>query len=162
MGPCGCVQCNCGILPDTEGNYIPSEDQNLIQIGEFPLHSGGVSQLKFELDKFTISDWEAIAYLASRVFKFQYVVGIPTGGMRLAQAMAKYATNDPDDPVALVDDVWTTGGSMRSAHEEIMETLPLHKQLKAARGIIGVIAIARSYVDEWVHPFLTMGKEWDA
>lgn len=163
MGPCGCVQCTCGLQPETEGNYIPSENQNLIQIGEFPLHSGGVSKLKFELDKFTESDWEAIAYLASRAFKFQYVVGIPTGGMRLAQAMAKYATGNEEDPIALVDDVWTTGGSMKAAYDEIYETLPLHKQFMAVTGILGIVAIARTVPDvKWMRPFLTMGKDWDA
>ena len=156
MGACGCGTCMCGKEPQ----YLV--ESNWIQIGEFPLHSGRVSELKFELDKFTESDWEAIAYLAGKAFKFQYVVGIPTGGMRLAQAMAKYATNDPDDPIALVDDVWTTGGSMRVAYDEIFETLPMHKTLKAANGILGIVAIARAKPDGWVNPFLTMGEGWDA
>ncbi len=147
---CGCTDCSCGadVVPSFEGSY---DNQNWIQIGSFDLHSGASgSILKFELDKFTQSDWEAIAYLAGRKHRFRQVYGIPTGGQRLADAMRKYATFNSYDPIAIVDDVWTTGGSMRAAKEEY-----------GAEDVIGIVAIARSQVDPWVDRFLQMTEGWD-
>jgi hypothetical protein len=146
MEGCGCTHCVCG----EKVIYKVPENQNWIQIGEFPLHSGGTNILKFELDKFTQSDWEAIALLAARRYRFREVYGIPTGGCRLSDAMRKYATHNVNDPVAIVDDVWTTGGSMRAA-----------KETYGDEDVMGIVAIARSPVDSWVDTFLNMTEGWD-
>ena len=49
---------------------------------------------------------------------FKGVYGIPRGGVRLGQMLNEYATGNPEDPVLIVDDVYTTGTSIREFIEE--------------------------------------------
>ena len=44
---------------------------------------------------------------------FYKVVGIPRGGVKFANALNKYASDNPEDPVLIADDVYTTGTSFR-------------------------------------------------
>ncbi len=147
MEGCSCTTCKCGERLIYE---IP-KNQNLIQLGDFPLHSGGISYFKIECDKFTQSDWDALAILAAKRWKYRTVHGIPTGGMRLANAMQKYATLDPKDPTIIVDDVLTTGGSMIQAKLMYKADVP----------VIGFVAIARGPTLPWVIPFFQIVDGWE-
>lgn len=75
--------------------------------------SGPMLNGKIECDALTKEDW---AWAASIVFssgtRFRTVDGVPTGGLPFAEALYKYA--EPLSDIRLiVDDVWTTGETMR-------------------------------------------------
>lgn len=118
----------------------------LFQLGEFTLHGGDKSFFKIDCDALSDADWECLAYMiAVKSAPFRDVVGIPRGGTKLAHAMAKYATPDNDGlPVLVVDDVWTTGGSMKNA---------------LGPDNIGWVVFARNPIDDRrVNALFTMGR----
>jgi phosphatidylserine/phosphatidylglycerophosphate/cardiolipin synthase-like enzyme len=78
----------------------------------FKSASGQILQWKIECDALTKKDWECLAYMIQeRCGAFATVYGIPTGGEPLAKALEQYARRDTDVRL-LVDDVYTTGGSI--------------------------------------------------
>jgi hypothetical protein len=85
---------------------------NLFQLGKFTSHAGNELDWKIECDALTDDDWECLAKMISEKTQFGSVYGIPRGGTKLANALQKYCL--PNHPIHLVvDDVWTTGKSMR-------------------------------------------------
>lgn len=121
---------------------------NLFQRGDFTLHSGEKSSFKIDCDALTEEDWSALAGLVrDRVPKFRSVWGVPTGGIRLAAQLIPYATGKWNDPTLIVDDVYTTGASMREAHSWVLET----------ENVVGVVVFARNVIsEEWVSALFTM------
>lgn len=116
--------------------------ESLFQLGDFRLHSGATSGYKIECDALTAEDIETLAWLtAQRIGRFGRVEGVPRGGVRLAEALEQYSMLD-DDPLLIVDDVWTTGGSME-AHRN-------------GREAIGAVIFARNPVADWVTPLFVM------
>lgn len=123
------------------GSFRPP---SLFQLGKFKLASGMESSYKIECDALTDDDWACLAYLLfQKLPPFGSCEGVPTGGLKLAQAMQKYCTPGAT-AVLIVDDVWTTGKSMINYMLE--------------RGIqgIGAVIFARGPVDRWVTPLFTM------
>lgn len=86
---------------------------NLFQLGKFTSHAGNELDWKIECDALTDEDWDCLARMISeRCGSFGSVYGIPRGGTKLANALEKY--KNPKSIIHLVvDDVWTTGKSMR-------------------------------------------------
>jgi hypothetical protein len=62
---------------------------NLFQSGQFKLNSGKVSNFKIECDALTQEDIDTFALLISQKYKFKEVVGVPTGGIRIEDALKK-------------------------------------------------------------------------
>lgn len=88
---------------------------------------------KIECDALSYEDWEAIAAIcAPQLPRFSKAIGIPRGGKSLADRMDCFATAGKH-PVLVVDDVWTTGRSMR-------EFVKLH----SIRNWCGFVAFDRS------------------
>ena len=82
----------------------------LFRSGEFKLSSGGISRWKIECDNLDVEDWTLLAMMiAEHSSSFGAVVGIPRGGLALATALVPHITTGPR---LLVDDVWTTGGTI--------------------------------------------------
>lgn len=107
----------------------------LFQEGEFRSHSGLILPDKIDCDALTEKDWQSVAAWFARRIAFQKAVGVPRGGLRLASALAPYATSGP---VLIVDDVLTTGGSMEKARLE-------------SPGAIGAVLFARTReVPDWI------------
>ena len=84
----------------------------LFETRDITLHSGEQSDFKIECDSLTDEDIETLAMIAAkRSPRFYEVHGVPTGGLRFAEALEKYI--DPDSKsILIVDDVMTTGNSM--------------------------------------------------
>lgn len=123
---------------------------NLFQLGKLTLASGKASEYKIECDALTDTDWECLAYLASkRVPKFSHVFGVPTGGLRFARALEKYITLDAEERIFLIaDDVFTTGRSMRTEANNYTDCT-----------VFGVCAFARVAVPHWVTAVFVLTEE---
>jgi orotate phosphoribosyltransferase len=90
---------------------------SLFNAGHFVLHSGATTGFKIDEEALTDADIEALAGLAYLVVPtFSKAVGIPRGGVRLAQAMQRHANGE--GPILIVDDVLTTGASMNKMLHE--------------------------------------------
>ena len=117
---------------------------NLFQLGKFTSHAGNELDWKIECDALTDDDWECIAKMISEKVEFGSVYGIPRGGTNLATHLVKYCK--PRHPIHLVvDDVWTTGKSMR----EVMK-----------KGDLGFVVFARQKIpfdpDHYTRALFTM------
>lgn len=115
------------------------------------LSSGKVSDYKIDCDALTDADLECLAYLISKKYYFSQVIGVPSGGNRLAAALKKYELYNDERvymKVLLVDDVLTTGHSMERLAAVISEKYIVQ----------GVVIIARGKCPHWVTPILQM---WD-
>jgi hypoxanthine phosphoribosyltransferase len=119
---------------------------DLFQFGWFASHSG--FQLPWKFDSAALSDGsiDALARLISGKIVFGAVYGIPRGGERLAEALCPSAT--AGYPLLIVDDVLTTGRSMREARARLTVDRP-----------IGVVILARGECPDWVWPILSV-NEW--
>lgn len=123
---------------------------NLFQKQETKLNSGKVSDFKIECDALSDEDIDCIAYLISKMARFRGVIGVPTGGLRIATAVDKYSEIENESlPILIVDDVLTTGGSM--------ERLKLDCE-KYYSEIIGVVLFARGECPVWVKPLFEMNR----
>lgn len=126
---------------------------NLFQRGDFVLASGLNSSFKIDGDALTDEDIETIAWMINGNLwrDFGSVQGVPRGGLRLADAMRKYARPYKTDRILIVDDVWTTGDSMRKYIHENITGVGLTNE------VIGAIIFARAPVKEgWVLPLLSL------
>jgi hypothetical protein len=87
----------------------------LFRRGEFTSAAGLELPYKIECDALDDEDWACIAYVGSKMLRpFGRVIGVPRGGLALAEAMRTYVTPGSLVPL-VVDDVWTTGKSMCAA-----------------------------------------------
>lgn len=113
--------------------------QPLFELGKFISHAGNELEWKIECDALSAADWECLAKMISeRVQPFGSVYGIPRGGVPLATCLEKYVT---EGPRLVVDDVWTTGKSMRDVMKD---------------GDIGYVVFARNLVTSPVKALFTM------
>lgn len=130
-------------------------ESSLFQIGNFTLNSGRKSDFKIECDALSLGDLEAIAYLLSkRVKSFCKVVGVPRGGIELAIAMKQYCIPEAR-AILLVDDVYTTGGSMARARDELLK--PYYGKKEIRPEVNGAVIFARNPVEHpWIVPLFTM------
>lgn len=113
---------------------------SLFQTGNFNLNSGESSTWKVECDALTDEDLRTLAYIATTNVLFKIgisygtVEGVPTGGLRFAKELEKYATGQH---LLIADDVLTTGNSM--------------ERLRNGREAIGIVIFARAKPPPWIH-----------
>jgi orotate phosphoribosyltransferase len=125
---------------------------SLFRLGDFTLHSGSQSRWKIDCDALSPQDWEALAVmLVERLPAFGLVVGVPEGGLPLADALGKYA--DSVGPVLVVDDVLTTGRSMEEEREFLLKRYKPEDNL-------GAVVFARGPCPDWVYPLFRLGEKW--
>jgi len=122
-------------MPDSaESIRVPG----LFQRGDFTLHSGEKSGIKIDCDALTDADLDTIAWmLRDRLPLFGRVEGVPTGGLKLAALMERYA-RPAQSGLLIVDDVLTSGGSM--------------EEQRAGRDAFGAVIFARRKPPSWVMP----------
>lgn len=120
----------------------------LFNRGNFKLHSGEESWFKIDCDALTDEDLDTLALLVmedERILHFDKVEGIPSGGLRFAKALGKYARyeNIKNPKVLIVDDVLTTGRSME-------------EQRAHRNDVQGVVIFARETCPAWIVPLFSM------
>jgi len=115
--------------------------------GEFQLHSGQISNFKIECDSLNGTELELFAKLIAEKVKFKKVVGVPTGGDRLEAFLSDHITDDDTLPILIVDDVLTTGNSIKEIRKTIND-----------KNVVGVVLFARGKCPKWVTPIFTMWK----
>lgn len=115
----------------------------------FISHSGLPLDFKIECDSLTDNDLETIAMLISKKYNFNYVQGVPRGGLRLAEILKKYC-NDEADQILIVDDVLTTGKSMNETKSDYT--------IFTKSKIQGVVIFSRGECPDWVDPIFQFGK----
>lgn len=93
---------------------------DLFQKIDFISHAGLPLTWKLECDAISKDEWIALAHIIREYEKQDWhkAVGIPRGGVPLGEALNKYSTGDPKDPVLVVDDVYTTGKSFKDYVKE--------------------------------------------
>ena len=101
----------------------------LFQQQDFIGHSGKPLTWKIECDAIQDVEWTTIAHIIQELEKrpFGEVVGIPRGGLKLSGPLEKYATGRDEDPLLIVDDVMTTGGSFKHFAEQYFRNRPYRK-----------------------------------
>lgn len=119
---------------------------NLFRKGKFKLSSGGGTDFKIDCDALTDDDIDCIAFLISKSIKFHSVIGVPTGGLRLAKALQQYCTEDWKLTTLICDDVLTTGKSM--------EKIKAEQQYPCT----GVVIFARGYCPSWIKAVFQMNS----
>ena len=122
---------------------------NLFQYKKFTLHSGGTSYFKIEFDALSDEDYKTFAKILSKKVKFKEVYGIPRGGIPFENAFLEYKTNDNNN-LLIVDDVFTTGGSMEEAKKQFLD--------KGFDEILGVVVFARNKCPNWINPIFELQK----
>lgn len=96
---------------------------DLFQEYNYVGHAGGNLTWKIECDAITDAEWKVLATVLLQYEKrpFRVAVGIPTGATTLGNILNEFATGEPQHPVLVVDDVYTTGTSFREFKKEHYE-----------------------------------------
>lgn len=135
------------------GDTAPTKPLGLFQTGDFALHSGATSPWKIDCDALTDDDIDTLALLiAEHVGAYEHAIGIPKGGLRLARAL-NYVTRPSlpcAGPILLVDDVLTTGQSMRDAYDRVRQQHPQN-------AVRGYVIFSRAPASSWITPIFSFG-----
>jgi len=115
-----------------------NSSSTLFALKSFTSHSGLALDWKIDCDALTPGDLRCLSFIIVEHFKVVgRVVGVPQGGIPLANALWKYGSEG--GKTLIVDDVLTTGMSM----EKMRERHP---------GALGVVIFARGPCPDWVWP----------
>jgi orotate phosphoribosyltransferase len=109
--------------------------------GDFIANSGKKLSFKIECDDLTDSDIECMAFIVGKKFTFREVIGVPTGGLRLAKALEPYVSEKGN--ILVVDDVLTTGASMEKYRTP---------------DSVGVVIFSRGICPEWIYPIFKLSS----
>ena len=121
----------------------------LFQKVDFKSHSGLDLTWKIEMDALSHGEWECIAQMIMELTPtFKEAIGIPRGGTILGKLMNKHGTGKREDPICIVDDVLTTGGSMNEFRTK--------RQWRNPSKYIGWVVFARSQPPDWVTALFQM------
>ena len=122
---------------------------DLFQKLDFTSHSGLDLSWKIEMDALSRDEWECIAHMISeQSVPFREAIGIPRGGTILGTLMNQHGTGKREDPICIVDDVLTTGGSMNEFKRK--------RQWRNPTNYIGWVVFARAKCPDWVTALFQM------
>ncbi len=117
---------------------------------DFISHSGYNLKWKIECDALSDEELETLASVIKTKIENEYfryaikeIVGIPTGGLRIAECLKKQIKIDEllGTLVIIVDDVLTTGKSMEE-----------YKKWYSAYSCLGFVLFARGTPNKWIKP----------
>lgn len=129
-------------------------NKSLFQTGNFTLHSGKESTFKIDCDALTTDDWRALAQIIHQRYQYRRAVGVPRGGVALANALNEMECYR-EAPLLIVDDVVTTGAAMEEYRQRLYSA-----GLKDTKGV-AVFAREGANVPEWITPMFTMTDRKD-
>ncbi len=115
----------------------------------FTSHSGLSLDFKLQCEALMPEDWAALAAIVARRIPFGKVVGIPRGGLALAEALGQHI-NRKSQNVLIVDDVLTTGKSMEEERAKHVNTM------FCVKGFVLFARCRRRDVPAWITPFLCL------
>ena len=122
---------------------------DLFQKINFTSHSGLDLTWKIEMDALSRGDWECIAQMIFELSPpFREAIGIPRGGVKLGKLLNLHGTGKKEDPICIVDDVLTTGGSM--------DEFKTKRQWRNPTNYIGWVVFSRSQTPHWVNALFQM------
>ena len=123
---------------------------DLFQSVNFKSHSGLNLTWKIEMDALSEQDWFTIKKMIMEITPpFREAVGIPRGGVKLGDLLNEHATGKEGDPICIVDDVLTTGGSMEYF-------LSQYQRNRRPFTAIGWVVFARTQCPPWVKALFQM------
>ena len=123
---------------------------DLFQSVNFKSHSGLNLTWKIEMDALSEQDWFTIKKMIMEITPpFREAVGIPRGGVKLGDLLNEHATGKEGDPICIVDDVLTTGGSMEYF-------LTQYQRNRRPFTAIGWVVFARTECPPWVKALFQM------
>ena len=126
---------------------------DLFQKVDFKSHAGLDLKWKIEMDALSHKEWECIALMIMELSSpFKEAIGIPRGGNILGKLMNRHGTGKREDPICIVDDVLTTGGSMNEFKTK--------RQWRNPSKYIGWVVFARSEPPDWVNVLFQMPRRW--
>ena len=143
-------------MPLTSAKITVSDRPALFRQGAITLSSGLASDWKIECDALTDEDWATLAHKIGQQYYFGAVVGVPTGGLKLAAALQPYCRSGYP-ALLVVDDVLTTGASILKTMAEVSSPFP-------ERGYFtfGVVVFARGPCPKNVCPIFQLAEGFDA
>jgi hypothetical protein len=122
---------------------------NLFQSVDFKSHAGLDLSWKIEMDALEDEEWVTISQMILELSQpFRESIGVPRGGTRLGKLLNQYGTGKLSDPILIVDDVLTTGGSM----EEFKRKRTFRNPTK----YIGWVVFARGFPPQWCRALFQM------
>tara|TARA_Y100000310_G_scaffold97705_1_gene95347 strand:- start:970 stop:1371 length:402 start_codon:yes stop_codon:yes gene_type:complete len=122
---------------------------HLFQSGDFKSHSGLDLSWKIEMDVLSDPEWFTIKKMIMEYTPpFREAIGIPRGGVKLANLLNEHGTRKEKDPICIVDDVLTTGISMNEFRRK--------RSWRAPDDYIGWVVFARGKRPEWVSALFQM------
>jgi len=125
---------------------------DLFQKIDFTSHAGLDLTWKIEMDALTPDEWECIAHMIMELSPpFKEAIGIPRGGNILGKLLNQHGTGKREQPICIVDDVLTTGGSMNDFKAK--------RQWRNPSEYIGWVVFARNKPPSWVKALFQMPIE---
>ena len=122
---------------------------DLFQKIDFTSHAGLDLKWKIEMDALSHGEWECIAQMIIELSPpFKEAIGIPRGGNILGKLLNRHGTGKFEDPICIVDDVLTTGTSMKEFKTK--------RQWRNPSKYIGWIVFSRCETPYWVNALFQM------
>ena len=116
---------------------------------DFKSHSGLELKWKIECDALSDPEWFTISQMIMEIsVPFKEAIGIPRGGTKLGNLLNQYGTRKKEDPILLVDDVLTTGESMKEFKTK--------RTWRNPANYIGWVVFARTKTPKWVTALFQM------
>ena len=116
---------------------------------DFKSHSGLKLKWKIECDALSDPEWFTISQMIMEIsVPFKEAIGIPRGGTKLGNLLNQYGTGKREDPICIVDDVLTTGESMKEFKTK--------RTWRNPADYIGWVVFARTKTPKWVTALFQM------